>query len=142
MFSFSIIGAKISGVARLGHTGARALATRGHAPLVYASELSALTLIVSLSIANRAPNRLESEQRSIVIYPQDYESRTLFFFWAHMRHTLHYDMASKDFLGQHAPDPNASANSRKISYKRTVVCPCCALALPMSWLRHWQLQRE
>ena len=124
VFSFSIIGAKISGVARLGHTGARALATRGHAPLVYASELSALTLIVSLSIANRAPNRLESEQRSIAIYPQDYESCTIFL--AYMRHTLHYDMVSKDFLGQHAPDLNASAIRAKF---RTNV-RYCAHAVP------------
>ena len=56
-----------SGVVRLGHTGARALATRGHAaaPPVQV-ELSAL--IVSLSIANRALNGLEIERRSIAMY--------------------------------------------------------------------------
>ena len=53
-----------SGVARLGHTGARALATGGHAhQRRYAPESSAL--IVPLSIANRALSGLQIEWCSI-----------------------------------------------------------------------------
>ena len=51
-FIYSATIGLVSGVARLGHTGAHALATRGCAQLVhvYAFELS--VLIVLLSIAN------------------------------------------------------------------------------------------
>ena len=54
-----------SGIARLGHTGARALATRGHAPPVQVCG-KLLVLIIALSIVNQVLNCLEIEQHSIV----------------------------------------------------------------------------
>ena len=57
-----ILHAAASGVATLGHTGARALATRGRAPPVQPR------LIVALLIANRSLNSLEIERRSIAMH--------------------------------------------------------------------------
>ena len=135
-----------SGVARLGHTGECALATRGRAPpvQVYTSELSAL--IVLLLIANRAPNHLEIEQRSIATYIHRITSliRSPYASLPYMWHTLHYDMVSEPtwevikfetFSRRACPgSPNASALHTE--FRTNVVCPCCALASAMSWLRH------
>ena len=58
-----------SGVARLGHTGAHALATRGCAPPVQVCvRIIGTDSKLSLSIANRAPNGLQIERRSIAMF--------------------------------------------------------------------------
>ena len=56
-----------SGVAKLGHTGVRTLATRGGAPPVQVSK----RIISALLIANRALNGLEIKRRS---NPQNYRA--------------------------------------------------------------------
>ena len=70
---------QFSGVARLGHTGARALATRGGAPPV---QVSMQIISADISIVDRiyrALNILEIEYhyQYRYVYPQKYESHTL-----------------------------------------------------------------
>ena len=60
----------LSGVATLGHAGARAPATRGRAPATRGHAPP----IVALLIANRALNGLEIERRSIAIHNTELRS--------------------------------------------------------------------
>ena len=39
----------------------------------------------------------------------------------------------QNFLGEDAPRPPYAFN-----FRTNIVCPCCALATAMSWLRHWK----
>ena len=108
-------------IARLGHTGARALATRGRAPpvQVYANEL--LVLIVSLSIANRKPNWAQTiEKRGIDMY---------------IVHSPIDDRASES-TWEVVKSQTFSRTACPRSSNASALCPCCALASPMPWLRH------
>ena len=87
---------------------------------------------VSLSIANLPLNSHEIKQRSIAVRVS-YAHRT--------RVCRISDVASEQswgavkFQGENAPDRlNASALHTEVC--TNVVCPCCALASAMSWLRH------
>ena len=67
----------ISGVATLGHTGARALATRGCAPPV---QVSMRIVCADSSIVDRESGAEQSRNRTAqyrYVYPQNYESHTL-----------------------------------------------------------------
>ena len=129
-----------SGVARLGHTGARALATRGCAPPVQvSSELSALK--VPLSIANRAVKSLQIERCSIATFIRKITGHVsspyanLLYKYTALRYGLRTVLGGCNILGEHSPDlPNTSALGAEVCLK--VVSPCCALASAMCWLHH------
>ena len=64
----------ISGVARLGHTGARALATRGRAPPV---QICIRTICADSIVVDPESGAKRTWNRTAQYHPQNYESRTL-----------------------------------------------------------------
>ena len=68
-----------SGVAKLGHTGARALATRGHAPPVEACIriIGADSIIVDRTSGTQRSWNRTAQYMYRYVYPQNYESHTL-----------------------------------------------------------------
>ena len=53
-----------------------------------------------------------------------------------LQYSLRTELGGCNILVEHAPYlPNTSALGTE--FCANVVCPCCALALAMSWLRHW-----
>ena len=123
-----------SGVARLGHTGARALATRGCAPpvQVFIRIIGSENTVVDRESGGKRSSNRTAQYR--YVYPQNYKSRNspyanLLYKYTALRYGLRTVLGGCNILGNHSPDlPNTSALG--------VVCPCCALASAMSWLRH------
>ena len=66
-----------SGVARLGHTGARALASRGRAPPVQVRNriIGADSIVVDRKSGTERSQNRTAQYR--YVYPQNYESHTL-----------------------------------------------------------------
>ena len=108
----------ISGIARLGHTGAHALATRGCAPPVcrYTCELSALS--VSLSIREFGTKRSWN--------------RTAQYHYVYLNYESHMLTICKESMPQTPLNPSVL----NAEFRANIVCPCCALASAMSWLHH------
>ena len=101
---------KSSGVARLGHTGAHALATRGRAPPV------------------QVCNQIISAD-GIVIDRKTSTTLTVYTSLPYVTYTapwysLRTDCKISNFFWESTPSPTC------------IVCPCCALPSMLSWLRH------
>ena len=129
------INLHISGAARVGHTGACALATRGCPPPVQVSMriIGTDNIVVDFySCANRALDSLEIQRPSIAmyihwitslvrpLYTSDVHYTTT---WSQNRHGRLYN-----FLGAACPRPPKCF----CSLRRNAVYPCCALATAMS----------
>ena len=123
-----------SGVARLGHTGARALATRGRAPPV---QVFMRIVVVRESGAKRSLNRTAHYRN---VYSQNYESCMLTIrrvTYTALRYGLTTGLGGCKISWESMPQPSLNAYTLRAEFRTNVVCPCCALASAMSWLRHW-----
>ena len=125
-----------SGVARLGHTGARALATRSYAPpvQVFIRIIGAESTVVNHESGSKMFSNRTAQY--CYVYPQNYESRkptdaNLLYKYTALRYGLRTVLGGCNILGKCSPDlSNTSALGAEICLK--VVCPCCALASAMS----------
>ena len=140
----------------VGHTEAHALATRGCAPPVQVCiRIIGADSKLSLSIANRALNDLQIERRSIAMFihritclvrsPYVRVSRILNkVTYTALQYGLRTDLGgcqiSKIFW-KSMPQTPLNTSALRAEFRRNVVCPCCALASAMSWLRHWSFTR-
>ena len=131
----------------LGHAGAHVPQQLEVVPQQLEAPYSAgAPLIVALLIANRALNSLEIERRSIALYNTGLRSSLIRSSYASFAVSdLHFatvyglrtDLGGcKIPGGRMPPDPPISFCTLR-GVRTNVVCPCCALATAMSWLRHW-----
>ena len=120
-----------SGIARLGHTGVHALATRG---CVLPVQVRMRIIVADSIIVDHESGTKPSWNRTAqyhYVYPQNYEFCTL---TVHMRVCHICDIHYTTMWPQNWP---RRLYKSKNFVQTNIVCPSCALALTMSWLHHW-----